>query len=107
MVRHVIDKKSPVYGHTLESLDEGDASFSLTIMGMERSSMQSIFHLEDYFVSDGDVVWDGDYVDFIYINQKGQRVLDHSKIDLLKPKKAAWADTKSGVENDSIKKEPE
>lgn len=107
MVRHVIDKKSPVYGHTLESLDEGDASFSLTIMGMERSSMQSIFHLEDYFVSDGDVVWDGDYVDFIYINQKGQRVLDHSKIDLLKPKKAAWADTESGVENDSIKKEPE
>ena len=30
-------------------------------------------------------------------------MLDHSKIDLLKPKKAAWADTKSGVENDSIK----
>lgn len=107
MVRHVIDKKSPVYGHTLESLDEGDASFSLTIMGMERSSMQSIFHLEDYFVSDGDVVWDGDYVDFIYINQKGQRMLDHSKIDLLKPKKATCADGESGVENDSIKKEPE
>ena len=76
-------------------------------MGMDRSSIQSIFHLEDYFVSDGDVLWDGDYVDFIYINQKGQRVLDHSKIDLLKPKKAAWADTESGVENDSIKKEPE
>ena len=34
-------------------------------------------------------------------------MLDHSKIDLLKPKKAAWADTESGVENDSIKKEPE
>ena len=33
MVRHVIDKKSPVYGHTLESLDEGDASFSLQSWG--------------------------------------------------------------------------
>ncbi|XP_057865686.1 uncharacterized protein LOC131073294 [Cryptomeria japonica] len=85
MVRHVMDKKSPIYGHTLQSLHEGDASFSLTIMGLERSSMQPIFHLEDYFVCDGDVAWDRDYVDFIHTNAKGQRVLDHSKIDLLKP----------------------
>jgi hypothetical protein len=46
MVRHIIDKKSPVYGLTMESLREGDASFSLTIMGLERTSMQPIFHLE-------------------------------------------------------------
>jgi hypothetical protein len=46
MVRHIIDRKSPVYGLTMESLREGDASFSLTIMGLERTSMQSIFHLE-------------------------------------------------------------
>jgi hypothetical protein len=35
-------------------------------------------------VADGDVVWDGDYMDFIHINRDGHRVLDHSKIDLLK-----------------------
>ena len=46
MVRHVIDKKSPIFGHTMESLRDGDASFSLTIMGLERTSMQPIFHLE-------------------------------------------------------------
>lgn len=46
MVRHIIDRKSPVYGHTMESLTEGDASFSLTVMGLERTSMQPIFHLE-------------------------------------------------------------
>eukprot|EP00250_Pteridium_aquilinum_P016475 c23121_g1_i2 orf=173-1870(-) len=91
MVRHIIDKKSPVYGHTMESLLEGDASFSLTVMGMERTSMQPVFHLEDYFVCDGDVVWDGDYVDFIHIGDGGQRVLDHSQIDLLKPVKAVRA----------------
>eukprot|EP01018_Ginkgo_biloba_P030147 Gb_15214 [translate_table: standard] len=109
MVRHVIDKKSPVYGHTLKSLNEGDASFSLTIMGLERSSMQPIFHLEDYFVSDGDVVWDGDYVDFIHVNEKGQRVLDHLKIDLLKPRKANWSDTQTvaGRETNSTKKKTE
>ncbi|KAG0616895.1 hypothetical protein M758_5G149700 [Ceratodon purpureus] len=84
MVRHIIDKKSPIFGHTMDTLKEGDASFSLTIMGLERTSMQPIFHLEDYFVCDGDVVWDGDYEDFIHINRQGQRVLDHSKIDSLK-----------------------
>jgi hypothetical protein len=46
MVRHIIDRKSPVYGQTMESLRDGDASFSLTIMGLERTSMQPIFHLE-------------------------------------------------------------
>jgi hypothetical protein len=30
----------------MESLRDGDASFSLTIMGLERTSMQPIFHLE-------------------------------------------------------------
>lgn len=87
MIRHVINKKSPVHGHTLESLKKADASFSLTVMGLERTSMQPIFHLEDYFASDGEVVWDGDYVDFIHINEKGQRVLDLSCVDLLKQSK--------------------
>ncbi|KAJ7560032.1 hypothetical protein O6H91_04G111300 [Diphasiastrum complanatum] len=89
MVRHVINKKSPLYGHTMESLVEGDASFSLTIMGFERTSMQPVFHLEDYFVCDSDVEWDGDYVDFVETNEKGQRVLNHSKIDLLRTFKVA------------------
>ncbi|KAI5081937.1 hypothetical protein GOP47_0001680 [Adiantum capillus-veneris] len=43
--------------------------------------------LKDYFVCDGDVVWEGDYVDFIHVGDKGQCVLDHSQIDLLKPMK--------------------
>lgn len=89
MVRHIIDKKSPVYGHTMDSLYKGDASFSLTVMGMERTSMQPVFHLEDYFVCDDDVIWDGDYEDFIRVDKRGQRILDHSQIDHLKPMKAA------------------
>lgn len=45
------------------------------------------FEEQDYFVCDGDVVWEGDYVEFIHIGDKGQRVLDHSQIDLLKTMK--------------------
>lgn len=40
--------------------------------------------LQDYFVCDGDVAWDADYVDFVHINSEGHRVLDHSKLDLIK-----------------------
>jgi hypothetical protein len=46
MVRHIIDQKSPVYQHTMETLRQGDASFSLTVMGLERTSMQPVFHIE-------------------------------------------------------------
>lgn len=46
MVRHIIDKKSPMFGHTMKTLKDGDASFSLTIMSLERTSMQPIFHLQ-------------------------------------------------------------
>ena len=46
MVRHVINERSPVYNHTMDSLKQGDASFSLTVMGLERTSMQPVFHVE-------------------------------------------------------------
>ncbi|CAM6099022.1 unnamed protein product [Calypogeia fissa] len=101
LVRHVIDDKSPIYGHTMESLMDGDASFSLTIMGLERASMQPIFHLEDYFVCDGDVAWDADYIDFVHVDKTGNRVLDHSKLDLIR----TTEDTKMGG-NWKDKKEP-
>lgn len=105
MVRHIIDRNSPVYGHTLETLCQGDASFSLTVMGMERTSMQPVFHLEDYFVCDDDVIWEGDYEDFIHINDTGQRVLDHSRIDLLKPLKAAAIVSQAAVRMANLAKE--
>lgn len=48
-------------------------------------------NLQDYFVCDNDIVWDGEYEEFIRINKSGQRVLDHSKIDLLKTFKVRYS----------------
>jgi len=62
----------------------GDACFALTLIGMERSSMQLVFHLQEYFVYDGDVVWGRDYMDFVSVSAKGDKVLDHAKLDVLK-----------------------
>jgi hypothetical protein len=45
-IKHVIDRNSPLYGHTEESLLSGDASFSLTVMGTERASLLNMFHMQ-------------------------------------------------------------
>lgn len=45
-VRHVIDENSPLFNHTAQSLYDGDASFSLTISGTDRTSMQPVFDMQ-------------------------------------------------------------
>eukprot|EP00271_Cylindrocystis_brebissonii_P019673 TRINITY_DN6128_c0_g1_i1.p1 TRINITY_DN6128_c0_g1~~TRINITY_DN6128_c0_g1_i1.p1 ORF type:complete len:548 (-),score=103.50 TRINITY_DN6128_c0_g1_i1:1362-2897(-) len=94
MCRHIIDEDSPIYHHSKESMAAGDASFSLTIVGMERTSMQSIFHMQEYYVHDGDVVWDGDFHDFVTVDEHGHRVLDHTRLDMIKHfKSSAYVST--------------
>ncbi|GAQ80792.1 hypothetical protein KFL_000620260 [Klebsormidium nitens] len=82
-VKHVIDRNSPLYGHTRESLLAGDASFSFTVLGTERASLQSVFHMQEYFMSDGDIAWDSDFFNIISIDSRGIRVIDHTQLDTL------------------------
>lgn len=46
----MIDRSSPLDGHTEESLLAGDASFLLTITGTERAGLQSMFHMQVGFM---------------------------------------------------------
>ena len=71
MCRHVIDESSPLHGFSMGRLKQGDASFTVTVVGMERTSMQPIFHMKDYYAFDDDVVWDGDFQDFVYGEGRG------------------------------------
>lgn len=48
--------------------------------GLERSSMQPVFHVQFYSVCDEQVIWNAEFEDMILINQKNQRVVDHSKL---------------------------
>ena len=45
-VRHVIDDESPLAGLTMQDLIDGDASVALSVSAQERSSLQSIFHVQ-------------------------------------------------------------
>ncbi|MCO5563525.1 hypothetical protein L7F22_017169 [Adiantum nelumboides] len=78
VVRHVIDETSPLYERTPAMLEKEDAVFSLSVVGLERSSMQSIFHVQHYCVYDKDIVWDAEFLDMILISKKNRRVVDHS-----------------------------
>lgn len=48
--------------------------------GVERSSMQPIFHVQFYSVCDEQMIWNAEFEDMILTNQKNQRVVDHSKL---------------------------
>ncbi|GAQ77942.1 hypothetical protein KFL_000060070 [Klebsormidium nitens] len=80
LVRHVIDESSPLYRRTEEMLKREDAIFKLSVVGLERSSMQSVFELQYYCVADGDVIWDAEFEDVVLVNKSMQRVIDQSKV---------------------------
>ncbi|CAI5493717.1 unnamed protein product [Closterium sp. Naga37s-1] len=88
-VRHIVDESSPLWGHTPASLQAGDASFALVVSGTDRASMQPVFHIQDYYVHDGEVQWGSEYDDFVSVSHTGERVLDHSRVDAIKTFKSA------------------
>ncbi|CAI5949312.1 unnamed protein product [Closterium sp. NIES-65] len=51
-------KASPLHSLSLSDLLAADASFSLTISGLERSSRQPVFVVKEYYAYDGEVLWD-------------------------------------------------
>ncbi|CAI7910589.1 unnamed protein product [Closterium sp. NIES-54] len=83
-VRHIVEESSPLWEHTPASLQAGDASFALVVSGTDRASMQPVFHIQDYYVHDGEVQWGSEYDDFVSVSHMGERVLDHSRVDAIK-----------------------
>eukprot|EP00897_Mesotaenium_endlicherianum_P005546 jgi/Mesen1/5019/ME000025S04419 len=77
LVRHIIDESSPLYGRSQKDLENEDAIFSVSVVGLERASMQSIFHVQHYSVVDNHVVWNAEFDDMVVVNKKKRRVVDH------------------------------
>lgn len=44
VIRHIIDESSPLKEYSDEDLQMGDASFMLSVSGMERTSMHPVFY---------------------------------------------------------------
>lgn len=86
IIRHVIDESSPLYGMDFEALKARDASFTVTVSGTERSSMQPVFSENLYSVVDDDVIWDRQYEDQILTDkQTGKTIFSAHTLSHLKP----------------------
>ncbi|CAI5533317.1 unnamed protein product [Closterium sp. Naga37s-1] len=84
-LRHIVDESSPLHGLSLSNLLAADASFSLTISGLERTTMQPVFVVKEYYAYDGEVLWDYEFLDLIRIASDLVPTLDHSRLDAVTP----------------------
>ncbi|CAK9867701.1 unnamed protein product [Sphagnum jensenii] len=107
VVRHVIDDESPLYGLDIEAFKAQDASFTITVSGVERSSMQTVFSERLYAVADGDVLWDRQFEDQIHTDQYGRSVFYSNRLSHLKHLEVAGdVNTQDDASNNNHRKKP-
>ncbi|MUL39333.1 ion channel [Gloeocapsopsis dulcis] len=80
---HPIDESSPLYGSTLETLAQKDASIIITLMGIDETVSQTIHARHVYVASD--VLWNMRFVDIILRSVNGDRYLDYSRFHDVMP----------------------
>ncbi|GAQ90838.1 hypothetical protein KFL_006910020 [Klebsormidium nitens] len=80
-VRHVVDEASPLAHLSPRQLQQQDACLTLSVVGVERASLQTVFHSQQYFFADDEVVWDAEYEDIILQNSDGVKICDHTKLN--------------------------
>jgi len=74
---HPIDKSSPLYGSTLETLAQEESSIIITLMGIDETVSQTIY--ARYIYVAGDILWNMRFVDIILRSSNGDRYLDYSR----------------------------
>jgi inward rectifier potassium channel len=76
-IMHVIDESSPLFGHTAETLEQGDAGFILTIDGLDETTAQN---MQSRFMYTHDAMrWNHVYVDMLSVDEDGGNYMDFSK----------------------------
>ncbi|CAI5466819.1 unnamed protein product [Closterium sp. Yama58-4] len=84
-LRHIVDDTSPLHGLSLSDLLAADVSFSLTISGLERTSMQPVFVVKEYYAYDGEVLWDYEFLDLMRISSDLVPTIEHARLDAVTP----------------------
>jgi inward rectifier potassium channel len=74
---HIIDERSPLYGETIESLDEKEIEIIISFTGLDESYGQNIHARHSYILDE--LRWDHRFMDILSVGQNGQRIIDYSK----------------------------
>ena len=76
-VLHVIDEASPLYNMTEEKLKTSAGQLLVVLSGMDETFAQRI-HARHSYMPD-DIVWNKNFVDIIFEDEKGGRLVDYTR----------------------------
>ena len=76
-IMHPINEASPLHEWEMEDFAESDATFVITLSGLDETSNQSVHARKIY--STGDIMLDHDYADIITVDDSGVTRLDYTK----------------------------
>ncbi len=71
---HVIDRDSPLYGHTPESIQAQEVELQIMVLGTDDTTMQGIHASHRYFTHD--ILWGMRFVDILSETDDGNLLLD-------------------------------
>jgi len=83
MAMHIIDKTSPLYGFTTETLQEVDAEIIVTLTGIDETFAQAI-NARHSFISD-EISWNMKFVDILTRLPDGGRSIDYRLFHQITP----------------------
>jgi inward rectifier potassium channel len=72
---HVIDETSPLHGETLETLENTQSAFLLSIEGIDETTSQSMLARRQW--SHQDLRWNHRYLDLVSDDGKGLNIIDY------------------------------
>lgn len=73
---HVIDKSSPLYGETPETLESTQSTFLLSLEGIDETTSQSMLARRQW--DHKELRWNHRYLDFIHLDDTGVNVIDYT-----------------------------
>lgn len=82
-VMHPIDKRSPLYGHTAETLMEDGVEIVVTLTGVDQTVAQ-IIH-SHYVFTARDILWNMKFVDIFHRTPDGKPWIDYTRFNDVTP----------------------
>ena len=76
-IMHVIDESSPLYGETLETMDEEGVQIIVVLSGIDETFAQRIHARYAYLPED--ILWDKRFADVIIYDEDGRRIIDYGR----------------------------
>ena len=76
-IMHVIDESSPLYGETLETMDEEGLQIIVVLSGVDETFAQRIHARYAYLPED--ILWDKRFADVIIYDEDGRRIIDYGR----------------------------